>query len=187
MGPGLLGQVLEGVLRLSAWSVTDREEWNSLSLPRCTSSRRRLTSSKCDLRLGRQGAAPLEGQCSAPTRSGPSATPGCGPPAPPVSLQMHRQVHGSAGGHQSLQETGRKTAGPLAQVQGADQAAANAYVSPVDLHLQLDVLVAFDGRTAQGSRKPEQAQLLPRQGKDPRPPRARSPCSSSMRPCSQTA
>ena len=30
----------------AAWSVTDREAWNSRSLPRCTSSRRRDTSSR---------------------------------------------------------------------------------------------------------------------------------------------
>ena len=68
-----------------AWRVTDREEWKRRSRPRCTSSRRRVTSSRAISASGDIVRPRRRDKLLGRLEAQPSATPTCGRPARPVS------------------------------------------------------------------------------------------------------
>ena len=79
------------------------------------------------------------------------------------------QVHRRSGCHQPLEEAGGQRAGPLAQVEGARKAVADAHVAPAHLHLDGGVLVELCGGAAQGGRYEEHPKLAAPQGVDGQP------------------
>ena len=79
------------------------------------------------------------------------------------------QVHRRSGCHQPLEEAGGQRAGPLAQVEGARKAGADAHVAPAHLHLDGGVLVELCGGAAQGGRYEEHPKLAAPQGVDRQP------------------
>ena len=120
-----------------------------------------------DLGLGGQAASPVQGQRL--RRLEPDLLPfqGAGRLLRWYRPQMHRQVHGRSGSHQPLQEARGQAAGPLAQVQGAGQVAADADVAAVDLHLQRGFLVPLVGGAAQGRGQQQQLERIAGKGEHP--------------------
>ena len=119
-----------------------------------------------DLRLRGHGAAPLEGEGLGRLEADLLPLQG-----PRRLLSRYRadvdgQVHRRARRHQPLQEAGGQRPGPLAQVEGADHAVSDAHVAPVDLDLDLPVLVHVGRRAAQGGRYEKHPKLAASQRMD---------------------
>ena len=103
-----------------------------------------------DLRLRGHGAAPLEGEGLGRLEAHllPLQRPG-------RLLRGYRadvdgQIHRRSRRHQPLEEAGGEGAGPLAQVEGADQAVSDAHVAAAYLHLDGLLLVELGGGASQG-------------------------------------
>ena len=82
---------------------------------------------------------------------------------------MDGQVHRRSRRHESLQEAGGQGAGPLAQVEGADQPVSNAHVAASYLHLDGTLLVELGGRAAECCGHQEHAELAASEGVDGQP------------------
>ena len=122
-----------------------------------------------DLRLGGHGAAPLEGQRLGRLEADllPLQRPGrlLSGNRPQVDGQVHRR----ACGHEALEEAGGQGAGPLAQVEGADQAVSDAHLAAAHLHLHRRLLVHLGGRAAQGRGQHQHPQTPAAEGVDGQP------------------
>ena len=119
-----------------------------------------------DLRLRGHGAPPLEGQRLRRLEAHllPLQRPGrllCGD-RPQVDGQVHRRSRR----HEALEEAGGQGAGPLAQVEGADQAVSDPHLAPAHLHLHRRFLVHLGGRAAQGRGQHQHPQTPAAQGMD---------------------
>ena len=122
-----------------------------------------------DLRLRRHGAALLEGQTLRRLEADllPFQRPrrllrGYG-------ADVDGQVHGRSRRHQPLDEAGGEGAGPLAQVQRADEAVPDAHLASAHLHLDGCVIVELSGRSAEERRYEEHAELAASEGVDGQP------------------
>ena len=162
---GPLGHLLEGrlVLRVEG----DRERGVKQPLP----SPLHLVAQaghvlQGDLRLRGHGAPPLEGQRLRRLEAHllPLQRPGrllCGD-RPQVDGQVHRRSRR----HEALEEAGGQGAGPLAQVEGADQAVSDPHLAPAHLHLHRRLLVHLGGGAAQGRGQHQHPQTPAAQGMD---------------------
>ena len=103
-----------------------------------------------DLRLGGEGAAPVEGEALGgleahllPLERAGGLVRGDGP-------EVEREVHGHARRHQPLEEAGGERARPAPEVQGAREVVPEPQVAAVDLDLDGRLLVPLRGGAAEG-------------------------------------
>ena len=172
---------------LSAWRVTDREAWNSRSRPRWTSSRRRLTSSRAISASGdmerprfrdRDWADSNRTFCHSRVRAACSVgmAPRCTDRSmgAPVAISPCRKPGARDRGHlpRCRERTNR------APIWMSRRLTWTSISAPSSRSTGEPPRVADSQNRRSGS---------PTSGKTPRPPRASSPCSSSIRLCSQTA
>ena len=141
-----------------AWSVTDREAWKSLSRPALHLVAQAGDILEGDLRLGGEGAAPVEGEALGgleahllPLQRAGGLVCGDGP-------EVEREVHGHARRHQPLEEAGGERARPPPQVKRAREVVPEPQVAAVDLDLDRLLLVPLGGRAAQGGSEQQAAQ-----------------------------
>ena len=90
---------------------------------------------------------------------------------------MDGQVHRGSRRHESLQEAGGQGPGPLAQVQGADEAVSDAHVAASYLHVDGTLLVELGGGAAEGCRYEHHPKLAASQGVDGEP----GPCQQAAK------
>ena len=122
-----------------------------------------------DLRLGRHGAAPLEGEGLGRLEADLLPLQGPGRLLRRYRADVDGQVHRRARRHQPLEESGGQGPGPLAQVEGACHMRADADVAPAYLHLDGLLLVELGGRAAQGGGDQQHLELSPPQRVDGQP------------------
>ena len=168
VGLGPLGHLLEGrlVLRVKGDGERSVEEPLAAPLHLVAEAGHVLQG---NLRLGGHGAAPLEGEGLGRLEADllPLQRPGrlLSGNRPQVDGQVHRR----ACGHEALEEAGGQGAGPLAQVEGADQAVSDAHLAAAHLHLHRRLLVHLGGGAAQGRGQHQHPQTPAAEGVDGQP------------------
>ena len=162
------------VISLRAFSsfacrVTDREAWKSLSRPRCTSSRRRVTSSRAISASGdivlprlkeRDWADSKRTFCHSRVRAACSA--GIGP------RWMDRSI-GAPAAIRLWRNPGDEGPGPLAQVERPHKAVSDPHLAAAHLHVHRRLLVKVSRRAAEGGGHEEHPQAAAAEGVDGQP------------------